>query len=261
MGLEYSERRLLLSRSSLVLSCRILNVASARSPASGLRFPPTQIRIARRSHGPNRSVLSPPAPVSAVAEPKREVRANILNRRQAVAAPPGTNTEQRRSLPNEPSPVSAEVCATQGRPFHSLRRKSVLESGKIRFDGTKRHSLYLGIQDYAPAPSGRRTRHRGSVKVRFDEVHPAEFRPGEVHPDEVHVVEFRPTGFRPGEIHPDEVHVVEFRPAEVRPGEVRPAEVHPGEAESAVGTRFGCFRDWLLSPGGQVVEASSPACV
>ena len=39
--------------------------------------------------------------------------------------------------------------------FHSLRRKSVLESGKIRFDGTKRHSLYLGIQDYAPAPRGR----------------------------------------------------------------------------------------------------------
>ena len=39
--------------------------------------------------------------------------------------------------------------------FHSLRRKSVLESGKIRFDGTTRHSLYLRIQDYAPAPRGR----------------------------------------------------------------------------------------------------------
>ena len=36
--------------------------------------------------------------------------------------------------------------------FHSLRRKSVLESGNIRFGGTTRHSLYLRVQDYAPAP-------------------------------------------------------------------------------------------------------------
>ena len=51
--------------------------------------------------------------------------------------------------------ASTARLGTEALMFHSLRRKSVLESGKIRFDGTKRHSLYLRIQDYAPAPRGR----------------------------------------------------------------------------------------------------------